>query len=404
MRPARASALTLTLLAAGCGGGTSATEPTPPATAPPAPEAGCDPVAGQPQLALAVVATGLSRPLDFQAAPGDRSRSFVVEQPGRIRVIRGGMLLSTPFLDLSSRLSSSGERGLLALAFHPGYASNGRFFVNYTDPAGSTRVSEFRVTADPEVADAGSERVLLSVAQPFSNHNGGALVFGLDGFLYVAMGDGGSAGDPLGNGQNLSTLLGSILRLDVDAAAPYAVPASNPFVGVAGARPEIWAYGLRNPWRIAFDGATGDLYIGDVGQGGVEEIDVGFAARGGGENYGWNVMEGSRCFLPASGCSSAGLIPPVVEYTHTDGCSVTGGVVYQGCRMPGHHGTYFYGDFCSGFVRSFRLVGEVPAEPRDWTSMLGDVGSISGFGVDADGEIHILDHAGRVLKIVPAGT
>jgi hypothetical protein len=396
---ARALFPALAALGAGCGGGGGAAPPAPA----PAADNGCRPVAGTPPIALQRVATGLRRPVDLQAAPGDRARVFVVEQEGRIRILRGGTLVERPFLDLTGRLASGGERGLLGLAFHPDYARNGRLFVNYTDPRGDTLLAEFRASPDPDAADAAGERVLLRVAQPFANHNGGGLAFGPDGKLYVGLGDGGSAGDPFGNGQRLDTLLGKLLRLDVDAGAPYAIPADNPFAGRPGARGEIWAYGLRNPWRFGFDRAGGDLFIGDVGQARREEIDVGLAARGGGENYGWNVAEGTQCYEPPSGCDLRGLTPPVLDYGHDEGCSVTGGVVYRGCRMPGWHGTYFYGDFCSGFVRSFRLEAGRAVELRDWTATLGPgLGQVSSFGVDADGEIHVLDYDGDVFRLVPA--
>ena len=364
-------------------------------------------VGGAPPLTTQRVAGGLDQPLDLQAAPGDRTRLFVVEQPGRIRVLRQGTLLGAPFLDITGRVLSGGERGLLGLAFHPRYASNGRFFVNYTDRSGDTHVAEFRVSANADLADPSSERLVLFVAQPFSNHNGGGLVFGADGMLYIGLGDGGSGGDPQRNGQSVSTLLGKMLRIDVDGGSPYAVPADNPLRGTTGARGEIWALGLRNPWRYSFDRLTGDLYIGDVGQGRREEIDVGLASRRGGENYGWNVTEGSLCFSPASGCNTAGLTLPVVEYDTSSGdnCAVTGGFVYRGCRMPGYQGTYFYGDYCAGFVRSFRLQGGTATEARDWTPMLGrDVDRISSFGVDLDGELYIVDHAGEVFRVVPAGS
>ena len=349
-----------------------------------------------------VVGEGLLFPVDLQAPEGDHARLFVVEQAGRIRIVRNGAVAAT-FLDIESRVGSGGERGLLGLAFHPRYAENGRFFVNYTDHAGDTHISEFRAQPPAsDAADPGSERQLLFVPQPFPNHNGGGLAFGNDGRLYIALGDGGSGGDPFGNGQDLGTPLGKILRIDVDGAAPFAVPPDNPFLGTPGAFPAVWAYGLRNPWRISFDRATGDLLIGDVGQDVLEEVDVGLASRGGGENYGWNVMEGSRCFGGPGTCSAAGLTLPVVEYSHGDGCSITGGYVYRGCRMPGYHGTYFYGDYCTALVRSFRLQNGAATDQRDWTSALSHgVDSISSFGVDADGEIYIVDHRGEVYRIVP---
>ncbi len=280
-------------------GGSNGSQPTPVPSATP-PGASCPtgaPVAGIPALTARLVVSGLRNPLDLQVAPGDRERLYVVEQGGRIRVVRDGQLQAAPFLDISGRILSGGERGLLGLAFHPQFATNRRFFVNYTDPRGDTHVAEFRA-GSADAADPSSERLVLFQAQPFPNHNGGGLAFDNGGRLLIALGDGGSAGDPLGNGQRLDTFLGKILRVDVDAGAPYAVPADNPFRSTAGAAPEIWAYGLRNPYRISVDRPTGDLYIGDVGQGAVEEIDVQAAASRGGLNYGWNVLEGSRCFSP----------------------------------------------------------------------------------------------------------
>jgi glucose/arabinose dehydrogenase len=395
-----AALLLLALVPPGCGSNTG--DPTPVPSAPPAGE--CTPLAGTPPLTSVRIATGLATPVDVQVAPGDRSRLFVVEQTGRIRIVRaGGAVAATPFLDIASRVGTGGERGLLGLAFHPAFAQNGRFFVNYTDRDGDTHIAEFRAGAGMDTADPSTERLVLFVAQPFANHNGGALAFGPDGMLYIALGDGGSGGDPLGNGQSLMTQLGKILRVDVDRGSPFAIPADNPFAGRANALGTIWAYGLRNPWRIAFDRLTGDLYIGDVGQNALEEVNVGLAARRGGENYGWNVMEGTRCFRPASGCPTAGLTPPVVEYGHGDGCSITGGVVYRGCRMPGYHGTYFYADFCTGMIRSFRLSNGAAADQRDWTAAVGNGVSLpSSFGVDADGEVLIVDHDGELFRIVPA--
>jgi len=360
-------------------------------------------VTGTPTLTSQLVVSGLRSPLDLQSVAGDRERLYVVEQGGRIRVVRGGQLASTAFLDVASRISSGGERGLLGLAFHPQFATNRRFFVNYTDPNGDTHISEFRATS-ADAADPSSERTLLVVAQPFANHNGGGLAFGNDGFLYIGLGDGGSAGDPLGNGQNLSTALGKMLRIDVDRGQPFAVPSDNPFASRPGAFPAIWAYGLRNPWRFAFDRATGDLYIADVGQNRLEEVDIGFASRHGGENYGWNVMEGEFCFRPANGCDRTGLTLPVLDYDHTEGCSITGGFVYRGCRMPGYAGTFFYGDFCTGLIRSFRYANGQVTEQRDHKATVGRgvIDSVSSFGVDADGEPYVVDYDGEIYRIVPA--
>ena len=404
MRPGRAlvvgAGAALGFLA-GCG----SEGPTAPGPSPSPTTGACAtgaPVAGTPALGSTLVVGGLASPLDVQPAPGDATRLFVVEQRGRIRIVRGSSLVTTPFLDIASRIGCCGERGLLGLAFHPGYAQNGRFYVNYTNPQGHTHVSEFRVSSNADVADPGSERVLLFVAQPFSNHNGGGLAFGPDGRLYIALGDGGSGGDPQGNGQDLGTHLGKMLRIDVDGGMPYAVPADNPFRSTPGALPEIWALGLRNPWRFSFDRVAGELYVADVGQSSREEINVAAANRGG-VNYGWNVMEGAACFRPSTGCPTAGLTLPVLDYGRGVGGSVTGGYVYRGCRMPGYHGTYFYGDFVSGTIRSFRHQGGQAAEQRDLTGTVGrGIGNVSSFGVDAEGELYILDYEGELYRLVPA--
>jgi glucose/arabinose dehydrogenase len=402
MIPRRAGVLGLCAavgLLAGCGGD-GMNSPTPSPTG--ATCAAGAPVAGTPALTGTRVVGGLSSPLDLQAAPGDGARLFVVEQRGRIRIVRGQTLSATPFLDISTRLRCCGEQGLLGLAFHPAYAQNGRFFVNYTNPQGHTHVSEFRVSSNPDVADPGSERQLLFVSQPFANHNGGGLAFGPDGRLYIGLGDGGSGGDPQGNGQFLGTHLGKMLRIDVDGGMPYGVPADNPFRTTPGALPEIWALGLRNPWRFSFDRSGGELYIADVGQSAREEVDVALAGRGG-QNYGWNVMEGSLCFRPSSGCNTSGLTLPVLDYGRGVGGSITGGYVYRGCRLPGYQGTYFYGDFISGAIRSFRFQGGQATDARDWSDTIGrDIGNVSSFGQDAEGELYVVDYDGEVFRIVPA--
>jgi glucose/arabinose dehydrogenase len=353
--------------------------------------------------ALQLVTAALSAPVFVTAPPGDTLRLFVVEQGGRVRVIRRDTLLATPFLDLSGKISSGGERGLLSLAFHPQYATNGRFYVYFTDPAGNTRVVRYAVsTADPNVADPAAIDTVLKVVQPYSNHNGGLLLFGPDGKLYVGLGDGGSGGDPQGNGQNKHALLGKLLRLDVDGASGYTIPPTNPFVGDTSAAPEIWAWGLRNPWRFSFDRQTGDLYIGDVGQGAWEEVDVRVATSPGGVNYGWNVMEGMHCY-PSGSCNQAGLVLPVVEYGHTGGaCSITGGYVYRGTRVPALAGHYLYADFCAGFVRSFRYVGGAATDPRDWSQRLSPGGNVSSFGEDARGELYVMTLGGALYRIVEA--
>src|SRR5438034_924042 len=303
-------------------------------------------------------------------------RLFVVEQAGRVKIVEHGRVLPTPFLDIVDSVDSGGERGLLRLAFHPSYATSGWFYVNYTDRHGDTRVKRFSVSADPNVADPASGRQILFVNQPFSNHNGGLVLFGPDGMLYVGMGDGGGGGDPMGNGQNDASNLGKLLRVDVST-----LPAT----------PQRFAKGLRNPWRYAFDRATGDLYIADVGQNLFEEIDfVPAASLTSGRNYGWNIMEGLHCFLPT--CTMTGLTLPVLDYchstsqsgctgaeaTHPTGCSITGGFVYRGCRMPDLRGRYFYSDFCRGFIRS--LSGGDPATAQDHTAALFPGGRVRGAG------------------------
>lgn len=353
--------------------------------------------ANVPPIALEAVpvATGLSQPVYLTSPPGD-DRLFVVEQSGRVRIIEGGSLLSQPFLNLSGRISTGGERGLLSIAFHPEYAENGYFYVNYTATDGATQVERFTVSDNPNRADSLSAFPILRVPQPASNHNGGLLKFGPDGMLYIGMGDGGGSGDPNGYAQNLETLLGKILRIDVDSAEPYAIPSGNPYVGDGNARPEIWASGLRNPWRFSFDHTAGLLYIADVGQNFLEEINVVSASQSG-VNYGWNRMEGTSCYQPSSGCNTAGLTMPVHVYPTDDGCAITGGYVYRGSAVPELRGTYFYSDYCSGKVSSFRFSGGAAIEHRDWN--LGDLGNVSSFGEDADGELYIVDLGGTVYRL-----
>jgi glucose/arabinose dehydrogenase len=354
---------------------------------------------GPPATSIAVgrIADGLQAPV-FLTAPAGDSRQFVVEQPGRIRIVANNAVLPTPFLDISARVGSGGERGLLGLAFHPNHATNGWFYVDYTDTSGNTRIERYTVSSNAAVADASSAKLILTVAQPFANHNGRLPAFGPDGKLYLGMGDGGSAGDPQGNGQNRNSLLGKILRIDVDNGDPYAIPANNPFVGTAGARGEVWAWGLRNPWRFAFDRTDGMLYIGDVGQGRYEEIDA-VPATTAGANFGWNVREGDHCYPSGTSCSSTGLVAPVLEYSHDDGCSVTGGFVYRG-SIASLRGHYFYGDYCGGWVRSFRLQASGTTERTEWS--FGSIGRILSFGEDALGEVYVLTDAGVVWRIIQA--
>jgi glucose/arabinose dehydrogenase len=361
------------------------------------------PGGGEPvSVSLQPVAQGLNAPLFLTAPPGDLDRLFVVERGGTIRIIRNDSVLATPFLDVGSRITAGGEQGLLGLAFHPGYSTNGRFSVNYTDTLGHTQIVRYQVSANPDVANPGSAFPILTVEQPYSNHNGGMIAFGPhDGMLYVGMGDGGSGGDPQNHGQNRMTLLGDILRLDVDGGSPYAIPADNPFVGSLSVADEIWASGLRNPWRFSFDAANGDLYIGDVGQGEREEVSYQPASSAGGENFGWRIMEGTRCYNPSSGCSANGLTLPIHEYDHSDGCSITGGYVYRGSAYPALAGRYFFADFCSSWLRSFVVVGGAAAGLQDHSATTGPVNGTSSFGEDGEGELYVVSLTqGTVRRIV----
>lgn len=393
---------------------TATESPVPPATPEPTPEPTPTPaptaeVVALPQSALPsdlrldaqVVATGFDRPI-FVGHAGDASgRLFVVEKGGRILVVQNGQVRNEPFLDITDRVRSEAyEQGLFSVAFHPGYPTNGRIFVDYTDHNGDTVVSEF--TADPGQAraDPQSERVLLQIEQPYQNHNGGMIAFGpQDGYLYISAGDGGSGGDPLGHGQNAGTLLGSLLRIDINTDAGYAVPVENPFVNQPDKRSEIFSYGLRNVWRFSFDRVTGDLWLADVGQNDLEEVHLALAPLRGGLNFGWNIMEGSACFPPVvTGCSTDGLQIPIAEYGRDFGCSITGGYVYRGQAFPALAGAYIFGDYCSG---------------RVWTLHLDDQGAwqmvqranfdflIPTFGEGGDGEVYVTDdNGGRLLRLI----
>jgi glucose/arabinose dehydrogenase len=359
--------------------------------------AGVPSAAGPSGLALEPVASGLAAPLYLTAPPGDTARLFVVEQGGRVRIVAHGRLLAAPFLDLTARVSAGGERGLLSLAFHPDFAANGYFYVDYTDVNGDTRVERYTVSGDPDVADTASRTLVLFVPQPYPNHNGGLVLFGPDGKLYIGLGDGGSGGDPQNRAQNPDSLLGKLLRLDVDAGEPYAIPPDNPFARGGGA-PEVWALGLRNPWRFAFDRASGLLYIADVGQDAWEEVDVAPAGRGG-ANYGWRIMEGAHCYGPDP-CRPAGLVPPALEYSHAEGCAVVGGAVYRGTRYPALAGHYFYADLCGGWVRSFTYAGGVVTGETRWALDVPLEAPLS-FGEDARGELYVLSGAGTVYHLAP---
>ena len=376
----------------------SPTEPVPTpvepaATRPPAaPESTLPAVRAAFTLGVEPVASGFERPTYVTHAGDDRL--FVVEQAGSIWIIQDGAVLDVPFLSIASKVNSQAyERGLLSVAFDPDYASNGFFYVNYTrQPDGATVIERYQVSDNPGAADPDSGAVLLTIDQPEANHNGGQLQLGPDGYLYIGMGDGGGAGDrhgTIGNGQDLDALLGKMLRIDVNGGEPYAIPPSNPFVSRNDARPEIWAFGLRNPWRFSFDRATGDLYIADVGQSAFEEIDFQPASSSGGENYGWRIMEGAHCFNPREGCDQSGLALPSAEYGREGGCSVTGGYVYRGSLYPWLDGVYFFADYCSGNVWSLE---------RDASGQWNMTGqtrvnfNVSSFGEDEAGELYLVGH------------
>ena len=353
-----------------------------------------DPVA----VTLQEIASGLDFPTYLTSPPQD-DRLFVLEKEGAIKLIKGGVVLGDPFLDLTSKVGSrAGEQGLLGLAFFPDYATTGRFIVHYTDPQGASRISLFRVSADPDRADPASESEVLVVSRPGTAHNGGQVIFGPDGMLYIGLGDGDD--NDGGRGQSVEDLLGSILRIDV-SVPPYTVPADNPFVGISGARPEVWSYGLRNPWRFSFDRGTSDLYIADVGESRWEEVDYASAAQGMGRgvNYGWSVMEGTFCFRGET-CDRTGLALPVVEYGRSEGCSISGGYVYRGAAIPFLQGQYFYADYCAGWVRSLRMENGGVVEQKEWPE-LESGGLVTSFGEDASGELYIVTQQGSVFMIVP---
>ncbi len=336
------------------------------------------------------VVDGVDQPT-FVGNAGDGSgRLFIVEKTGRIQIFNKGQLAATPFLDISSLVdSSANERGLLSVAFHPDYKTNGLFYVYYTGENGDVTIARYKVSSSPDVADPQSARILLTVPHPRGNHNGGQLAFGPDGYLYAGLGDGGGGGDPDHNGQTPKTLLGKLLRIDVNSGDPYGIPADNPFATNKQGAPEVWAYGLRNPWRFSFDSATGDLYIADVGQNLYEEVDVQPAKSPGGLNYGWNIMEATHCYSPSDGCNKNGLVLPVTEYTHgDDGCSISGGYVYRGKQFKELVGTYFFADYCSGKIWGMQANGS-----NSWKTgeLMKGVGGISSFGQDEAGEIYVCD-------------
>jgi glucose/arabinose dehydrogenase len=354
------------------------------------------------QYSLTEVVSGLARPIYLTNAGDGSNRLFVLEQAGRIMLVADGAVQSIPFLDISDIVSqeiltSYSEQGLLGLAFHPNYAENGQFFVHYSDINGDTVIARYQVSPDnPNTADPTSAEVIFTHPQPYRNHNGGQIEFGPDGYLYIALGDGGSQGDPENNAQNPASLLGKILRVDVDSDSPYGIPADNPIATVnPELAPEIWALGLRNPYRFSFDSATGDLYIADVGQNQWEEINFQEAGSAGGQNYGWRVFEASQ---PYSGeADPGGTILPVAEYNHSSGCSVTGGYVYRGASLPALQGVYLFGDWCSG-----NMWATYPDADGAWQTiefMTGTGMAISAFGEDDSSELYVLDYGGRILKL-----
>ncbi len=348
-------------------------------------------------IVLAPLYENLERPV-FLTHAGDGSGDlYIVEQPGRIRFVSDGRLRAEPFLDIESVVGSRGnEQGLLSLAFHPNYVDNGYFYVNYTENNGATRIERYTAGGDRSVVDAASAKLVLGFRQPFPNHNGGMLLFGPDGMLWIGTGDGGSRGDPQRRAQNPEELLGKMLRIDVDGGDPYSIPPDNPFAS-GGGRPEIWSMGLRNPWRFSFDRTTGDLFISDVGQSSREEVNFVVAGSPPLLNFGWKVMEASSCYQAPS-CDRSGFELPVAEYGHDEGCSITGGYVYRGQRFPDLVGGYFFADFCSG------LIWSLSNEDGSWrmTELLRSGAQISSFGEDEAGELYVLDLGGTVYRLTAA--
>jgi len=365
-----------------------------------------------PGISLGPVVGGLINPVTIANAGDGSNRLFIVEQRGYIRLVKDNVLQGTPFLDIHTKVSCCGERGFLGLAFPPNYASKGYFYVNYTNTGGDTVVARYSISGNPDLADAGSETILLTIDQPFSNHNGGQLAFGPDGFLYIGMGDGGDGGDPGNRAQTTNVLLGKMLRIHTEGAgcvtrpphAPknYCIPGSNPFFSNTSYQPEIWALGVRNPWRFTFDRQTGDLYIADVGQEKQEEVNFQPANSPGGQNYGWRILEGILCFNPSSGCvAPAGYSAPVAWYDHgtnnSNGCSVTGGYVYRGPLFFRMTGIYFYGDLCTGKIYGLKNDG-------GWqTMLLTDAPfSISTFGEDESGYLYVADYGNGIIYRIQA--
>ena len=368
------------------------------------------------------IANGFTKPVYVCQPPGDNDRLFVLEQKGIIKIIKNGKTVRKPYADLRNRIHNpitpGDERGLLGLAFHANYQNNGFVYINYSDKNDHTIVSRFRVASDPDRLDTKSEKVLIKLKQPFSNHNGGHMEFGPDGYLYISVGDGGKWGDPYNNAQNLGNLFGKILRIDVDTGDPYAIPDDNPFINNEDAKDEIWLYGLRNVWRFSFDWGKGDVYLGDVGQDLWEEIDFVAAENAGGQNFGWRVMEGNHCYNPKEDCEPTGELP-IFEYPNdanymkiltgmdepnVDGCSVTGGYVYRGSAISELQGTYFFADYCSGNIWTFKEKNGKATEFQNRTEEIslgggGFTNYISSFGEDNNGELYIVDYNGIIFKL-----
>ena len=383
-------------VATGTGLGLPTASTTRAPTAAPTP-AGWDP--NRVAVGFSTLTTVPGRPLAITSARDGSGRLFVADQGGKVYIVRSGSAVATPFLDISGGVSCCGEQGLLGLAFHPSFSTDHRVFVDYTNGAGDTVISSFQVDpGSPDTVVPGSEVVILTVDQPYANHNGGAIQFGPDGYLYIALGDGGSGGDPHDNGRRLDSLLGKILRIDVDSPSggnAYGIPGSNPFVATPGARGEIWLFGLRNPFRFSFDRSAGDLWIGDVGQGAWEEVDVARAGVGG-LNFGWRVMEGAHCYAPSTGCSTAGMVLPVTEYGHDFGCAVIGGNVYRGAAQPVLRGGYVFSDECTGITWAVNAAG---SGPQALVKVADGPSGIAGYGEDEAGELYAAALDGHIYRV-----
>jgi glucose/arabinose dehydrogenase len=379
-------------------------------------------------LSSVLIADGYKKPVFITSYPNNAKLLYIVEQAGLIKILNDGKKLSRPFFDINKRVVNPNrpgdERGLLGFAFHPNHTNNGKFYINYMDNDGNTIISEFSTNSELR-ADHKSERIILKLKQPYGNHNGGDIQFGPDGYLYISIGDGGKAGDPLNAGQDLSSLFGKIIRIDIEQK-PYGIPKSNPFFGQKDKREEIWAWGLRNVWRFSFDKQTGDKYLADVGQNKWEEVNFEPASSKGGLNYGWRIMEANHCYDPKENCPTEGLIKPIIEYpndanhpafafriieelsfseTDVEGCSVTGGYVYRGQKIKSMQGQYIFGDYCSGNIWTLKVVNGKAINFKNRTEEINIGGGefttyISSFGQDSDGEIYIIDYNGGIYKLI----